>query len=59
MTRLEALRADLARAKDEVLRVQMADPFAFTNGGYDAALRVVATIEREIARAEAVHAHAG
>ena len=52
MTTLDKLRADLSRAEDEVFRVQMADPFAFTNGAYDAALRVVATIQREIEQAE-------
>lgn len=48
MIPLETLRESLACAEDEVFRAQMADPFAFTNGSYDAALRVVADIKRRI-----------
>ena len=37
---LEELRSRLALAEDEVIRIQYADDFCFSNGSYDRAVRI-------------------
>lgn len=39
-TTLEELRSRLALAEDEVIRIQFADDFCFSNGSYDRAVRI-------------------
>lgn len=39
-TSLEELRSRLALAEDEVIRIQFADDFCFSNGSYDRAVRI-------------------
>lgn len=45
---LEALRAALQRAEDNLFSVSMADNYAFTNGNYDAAKRVRDAAKRDL-----------
>lgn len=39
-TSLAELRRRLAQAEDEVIRIQYADDFCFSNGSYDRAVRI-------------------
>lgn len=52
MTDLEALRARVLAAEDEVYRVQQADDYAHTNGAYARAWRVLMEAKRELREAE-------
>ena len=49
---LAELERAVRSAEDEVFRIQMADNFAFTNGNFDRAVRVLASARRELADAQ-------
>lgn len=57
MTDLEALRARVEAAKDELYRVQQADDYAYVNGAYDRAVQVLAQAMRELQEAEGKDDH--
>ena len=57
MTDLEALRARVLAAEDEVYRVQQADDYAYVNGAYDRAVQVLAQAMRELQEAEGKDDH--
>jgi hypothetical protein len=50
---LETLRAKLAIAEDELIRVQYADDFCFSNGSYDSLAKVRDELKWELMEAEA------
>jgi hypothetical protein len=50
---LEALRAKLAIAENELVRIQYADDFCFTNGSYDSLAKVRDELKWELMEAEA------
>ena len=52
---LAELERAVRSAEDEVFRIQMADNFAFTNGNFDRAVRVLASARRELADAQVAH----
>ena len=53
MIDLETLRAKLAIAEDELIRVQYADDFCFSNGSYDSLAKVRDELKWELMEAEA------
>ena len=53
MSDLEDLRAKLAAAEDEVIRVQYADDFCFSNGAYDNLAKVRDELKWAVMEAEA------
>ncbi len=53
MSDLETLRAQLAAAEDEVVRIQYADDFCFTNGSYDSLAKVRDELKWAVMEAEA------
>lgn len=53
MSDLETLRAKLAAAEDEVVRIQYADDFCFTNGSYDSLAKVRDELKWAVMEAEA------
>jgi len=50
---LETMRAKLAIAEDELIRVQYADDFCFSNGSYDSLAKVRDELKWELMEAEA------
>jgi len=50
---LEALRAKLAIAENELVRIQYADDFCFSNGSYDSLAKVRDELKWELMEAEA------
>jgi hypothetical protein len=50
---LETLRAKLAIAEDELIRIQYADDFCFTNGSYDSLAKLRDELKWELMEAEA------
>ena len=55
---LDALRAALRNAEDELYRTRQSDDFCYTNGAYDRAERAVNDCRKELAAAEAALMHA-
>ena len=53
MIDLETMRAKLAIAEDELIRVQYADDFCFSNGSYDSLAKVRDELKWELMEAEA------
>ncbi len=53
MSDLETLRAKLAIAENEVIRIQYADDFCFSNGSYDSLAKVRDELKWELMEAEA------
>ena len=53
MSDLETLRAKLAIAEDELIRIQYADDFCFTNGSYDSLAKLRDELKWELMEAEA------
>lgn len=53
MSKLEELRAKLAVAEDEVIRIQYADDFCFSNGSYDSLAKVRDELKWAVMEAEA------
>ena len=51
-TSLQELRRKLAQAEDEVIRIQYADDFCFSNGSYDRAVRVRDEFKHAVEEAE-------
>lgn len=52
-TNLEDLRRRLAAAEDEVIRIQYADDFCFSNGAYDSLAKVRNDLKWAVMEAEA------
>jgi len=50
---IETLRAKLAIAENELVRIQYADDFCFSNGSYDALAKVRDELKWELMEAEA------
>jgi hypothetical protein len=50
---LDTLRAKLAAAEDEVIRIQYADDFCFSNGSYDSLAKVRDELKWAVMEAEA------
>ena len=53
MIDLETLRAKLLIAENELVRIQYADDFCFSNGSYDALAKVRDELKWELMEAEA------
>ncbi len=53
MIDLETLRAKLAIAENELVRIQYADDFCFSNGSYDSLAKVRDELKWELMEAEA------
>ena len=53
MIEIETLRAKLAIAENELIRIQYADDFCFSNGSYDALAKVRDELKWELMEAEA------
>lgn len=53
MSDIETLRAKLAIAENELVRIQYADDFCFTNGSYDSFAKVRDELKWELMEAEA------
>lgn len=53
MSDIETLRAKLAAAEDELIRVQYADDLCFSNGSYDSLAKVRDELKWELMEAEA------
>ena len=53
MIEIETLRAKLAIAENELVRIQYADDFCFSNGSYDSLAKVRDELKWELMEAEA------
>lgn len=53
MIDLETMRAKLAITENELVRIQYADDFCFTNGSYDSLAKVRDELKWELMEAEA------
>jgi len=55
-TRIAALEADIERWRQHDWMHSMSDDFWYSNGGHDAALNEISTLERKIEEIRACHA---